>query len=52
MAQEKILIVDDDPDITEAMKLVLEEKGYSVDQCGDRNQKEYSANIARSAEEI
>lgn len=35
MAQGKILIVDDDPDITEAMKLVLEEKGYSVDQAKD-----------------
>jgi CheY-like chemotaxis protein len=31
MAQSKVLIVDDDPDITEAMKVVLENKGYSVD---------------------
>jgi len=31
MEQERILIVDDDPDITEAMKVVLENKGYKVD---------------------
>jgi len=30
MAQGRILIVDDDPDITEAMKVVLESKGYQV----------------------
>jgi DNA-binding response OmpR family regulator len=35
MAQERILIVDDDPDITEAMKLVLENEGYSVDAAKD-----------------
>jgi CheY-like chemotaxis protein len=31
MAQSKVLIIDDDPDITEAMRVVLENKGYSVD---------------------
>lgn len=31
MEQERILIVDDDPDITEAMKVVLEGGGYKVD---------------------
>jgi CheY-like chemotaxis protein len=31
MEQAKILIVDDDPDITEVMKLVLENEGYSID---------------------
>jgi CheY-like chemotaxis protein len=31
MEQERILIVDDDPDITEAMKIVLENNGYKVD---------------------
>lgn len=31
MAEAKVLIIDDDPDITEAMRVVLENKGYSVD---------------------
>jgi len=31
MEQERILIVDDDPDITEAMKIVLESNGYKID---------------------
>ena len=31
----RILIVDDDADITEAMRIVLENKGYSVDAAGD-----------------
>ncbi len=35
MAQGRILIVDDDPDITEAMKLVLENEGYNVDWSKD-----------------
>jgi CheY-like chemotaxis protein len=30
MGQSKILIVDDDPDITDAMTVVLENKGYEV----------------------
>lgn len=30
MAQGKILIIDDDPDITEAMAVVLGNKGYAV----------------------
>jgi len=30
MALGRVLIVDDDPDITEAMKVVLENKGYQV----------------------
>jgi CheY-like chemotaxis protein len=30
MKQQKILIIDDDPDITEAMKIVLETKNYHV----------------------
>jgi CheY-like chemotaxis protein len=30
MAQGKILIIDDDPDITEAMTVVLENRGYEV----------------------
>jgi len=35
MGQAKILIVDDDPDITEAMKVVLENQGYTVDSAKD-----------------
>lgn len=35
MGQTKILIVDDDPDITEAMKIVLENQGYTVDNAKD-----------------
>jgi CheY-like chemotaxis protein len=35
MEQAKILIVDDDPDITEVMKLVLENEGYSVGSAYD-----------------
>jgi DNA-binding response OmpR family regulator len=31
MEKAKILIIDDDPDITEAMKVVLEHKNYAVD---------------------
>ncbi|MEN6424235.1 MAG: response regulator [Phycisphaerales bacterium] len=30
MRQGKILIIDDDPDITEAMKTILENRGYEV----------------------
>jgi len=35
MGQARILIVDDDPDITEVMKTVLENKGYAVDSAED-----------------
>jgi CheY-like chemotaxis protein len=35
MEQAKILIVDDDPDITEVMKLVLENEGYSIESAVD-----------------
>ena len=35
MGQAKILIVDDDPDITEAMKVVLESQGYTVNCAKD-----------------
>jgi CheY-like chemotaxis protein len=30
MKQGRILIIDDDPDITEAMRIILENKGYQV----------------------
>lgn len=35
MAQSKILIIDDDPDITEAMRVVLENRGYAVNNAED-----------------
>jgi CheY-like chemotaxis protein len=35
MAQGKILIIDDDPDITEAMAVVLENRGYEVRSAQD-----------------
>jgi DNA-binding response OmpR family regulator len=35
MAPSKILIIDDDPDITEAMRVVLENEGYEVDNAID-----------------
>ena len=35
MGQGRILIIDDDPDITEAMSVVLENKGYVVDSAAD-----------------
>ena len=35
MAQGKILIIDDDPDITEAMTVVLENRGYEVRRASD-----------------
>ena len=35
MARARIIIIDDDPDITEAMKVVLEKHGYSVDIAND-----------------
>lgn len=35
MAQGRILIIDDDPDITEAMTVVLENRGYEVHSARD-----------------
>ena len=35
MAQGRILIIDDDPDITEAMTVVLENRGYEVRRASD-----------------
>jgi len=35
MAPNRILIIDDDPDITEAMRVVLENEGYEVDNAKD-----------------
>ena len=34
MAKAKVLIVDDDPDIVEAMKIVLEHQDYTVNTAG------------------
>jgi CheY-like chemotaxis protein len=35
MEKSRILIIDDDPDITEAMTVILESKGYEVLSAGD-----------------
>ncbi len=35
MERAGILIIDDDPDISEAMKVILENKGYMVRTAGD-----------------
>ncbi|OHB62396.1 MAG: hypothetical protein A2Y76_06630 [Planctomycetes bacterium RBG_13_60_9] len=35
MRQGRILIIDDDPDITEAMRVILENGGYEVDSALD-----------------
>jgi len=35
MRQGKVLIIDDDPDITEAMRTVLENRGYEVRSASD-----------------
>ena len=35
MAPARILIVDDDPDISEAMRVVLENQGYEVQHAAD-----------------
>jgi len=34
----KILVVDDDPDIVESMRLVLESKGHEVDTAGSKEE--------------
>jgi len=38
MGQGRILIIDDDPDITEAMSVVLENKGYVIDSAADSSE--------------
>lgn len=38
MERARIIIIDDDPDITESMKVVLEKNGYSVDIAKDSSQ--------------
>jgi CheY-like chemotaxis protein len=38
MGQGRILIIDDDPDITEAMSVVLTHKGYEVDSAADSSE--------------
>ena len=35
MGQKRILIIDDDPDIIEAMKIILENQGYAIDSAKD-----------------
>jgi two-component system, OmpR family, alkaline phosphatase synthesis response regulator PhoP len=38
MEKGRILIIDDDPDITEAMAVILENKGYEVASAGDSSE--------------
>ncbi len=38
MGQGRILIIDDDPDITEAMTVVLAHKGYEIDSAADSSE--------------
>lgn len=38
MEEKRILIVDDDPDICEAMKVILENEGYKVEYALDGNE--------------
>jgi CheY-like chemotaxis protein len=45
MRQGRILIIDDDPDITEAMRIILESKGYEV-----RNARDGTAGMDRLKE--
>jgi CheY-like chemotaxis protein len=47
MDPARILIVDDDPDICEAMKVVLENEGYTVQTAGNSKQatKQLAASI-------
>ena len=47
MEQARILIVDDDPDITEVMRVVLENKNYTVDSARDGNEAMVQINTAR-----
>ncbi len=42
MAKEKILIVEDDPDIGELEKSILEDEGYAVEVCGSAEEAEAS----------
>lgn len=35
MGQKRILIIDDDPDIIEAMKIILGNQGYAIDSAKD-----------------
>jgi DNA-binding response OmpR family regulator len=46
----KILIVDDDPDIQEACRLILEKEGYEVD-CAS-NRAEGAKKVAESAPDL
>ena len=47
MGKAKILIIDDDPDITEAMKVVLEHKDYTVNNAGGIDQAMQSLRESR-----
>ena len=47
MANAKILIVDDDPDLTEAMQAILESRDYAVVSAGD-----ITAGMAKAKSEV
>jgi two-component system alkaline phosphatase synthesis response regulator PhoP len=38
MPKSRILIIDDDPDITEAMTVILDNRGYEVARAGDSSE--------------
>lgn len=38
MEKKKILLVDDDPDITSTLKIILESRGFSVDTAANKNE--------------
>ncbi|MBN1973138.1 MAG: response regulator transcription factor [Sedimentisphaerales bacterium] len=48
MEKATVLIVDDDPDITEAMTVILEQKGYVVNSAGSIEQAMESLQKQRS----
>lgn len=50
MADHRVLIIDDDPDITEAMKVVLEGEGHEV--CSARDSTEGMEQLKRAGADL
>jgi CheY-like chemotaxis protein len=50
MAEGKVLIIDDDPDITEAMRVVLEGRGHEV--CSARDSTEGMEQLERARPDL
>jgi len=50
MAEGKVLIIDDDPDITEAMRVVLEGRGHEV--CSARDSTEGMEQLERAKPDL